>query len=45
MTPEENVLFLLGSLADIRTALWTLNAMVGGLIGSVLIHALVTRRK
>lgn len=43
MSPEDFSLYLLGSLADIRTALWSLVAVLGLVPVSVLVHALAVR--
>lgn len=43
MTPEDFTLAVLASLADIRTALWSLVAAVGAIPAVVLAHALLTR--
>jgi hypothetical protein len=45
VTPEDFSLYVLGALADIRTALWSLVAAVGTLSGAVLTHALLTRKR
>ena len=45
MTAQDFLFSVLASLADIRTALWSLTAVVGTVPAAILTHAMITRKR
>lgn len=45
MSPESFCVMVIGSLADIRTALWSMVAVGGALSASIVLHAFLTRER